>query len=383
MIFDFLGVVFWVSLLLVAASYFLYPLFVFVLGKVVRVSVKKLNIEPKVSVVISAYNEGKDIREKLLNTLSLDYPAEKIEILVGSDGSQDDTAAFVKEFSDRGVRFFDFKENRGKTSVQNDLVDAASHDILIFTDAASFLPPEAVRKLVANFADPTVGCVAGKMRFVDTDKNITTQSQGIYWRYEVKVRELESALGSLIGVDGPLYAVRRENYVHLAPNIISDLMTPLLVLGQGKRVVLEPEAFVDEEPKEKTDQEFSTRRRITLRGMVGVFSHSRLLNPFQYPLVSFQILFHKVVRWNVGALVVLNFLCCVFLASDHGFFQIFLMAYGAFGLLALLGWFASLMGFSVRGLSIPYYFLLVNLAASWGVWDFLRGQQAVTWKTVR
>ncbi len=374
---------FWVTLGLVAASYFFYPALVFILGRINHFTVHKDDIEPGVSVVISAFNEGKDIQAKLQNTLALDYPRDKIEILVGSDGSQDETATFVREFESEGIRFFEFKENRGKTAVQNDLVQAASHDLLIFTDAASFLPENALKKMVPNFADPRVGCVAGKMRFIDTDRNLTTRSQGIYWRYEVKVRELESAMGSLVGVDGPLYAVRRENYVPLAPNIISDLMTPLLVLGQRRKVVLEPEAFVDEEPKEKSDEEFSTRRRITLRGMVGVFSHARLLDPFQYPLLSFQILFHKVVRWNVGLLVLINFLATLILARFTSFYQLVLMCYGAFGILALLGWLAASRGFSIKGLSIPYYFFLVNLAAGMGVLDYLQGKQAVTWKTVR
>lgn len=364
-------------------SYFLYPLFVFFLGKVARISVQKDEITPHVSIIISAFNEGKDIKKKLSNTLALDYPREKIEILIGSDGSTDDTAAMVKAYPASGIRFFDFKENRGKTSVQNDLVAKASHDILLFTDAASFLPKDALKKMVRNFADERVGCVAGKMRFIDTDKNITTQSQGIYWRYEVKVRELESALGSLIGVDGPLYAIKKPNYVPLAPNIISDLMSPLLVLGQGKKVVLESEAFVDEEPKEKSGQEFETRRRITLRGMVGVFAHARLLNPLKDPLVALQILFHKVIRWAVGLLVFVNVIACLGLAMRSTLFQYIIISYIAFFFAALLGWMAAGRNIKLKILSIPYYFCLVNLAASMGIIDFLRGKQAVTWKTVR
>ena len=383
MLSDLLLIVYCVTFFLCFGSYFLYPLVVFALGRIAGISVQRAEITPPVSIIISAYNEGKDIRKKLSNTLAQDYPSEKVEILIGSDGSTDDTAAEVKAYPASGIRFFDFQENRGKTSVQNDLVAKASHDILIFTDAASFLPKDALKKMVRNFADERVGCVAGKMRFVDTDKNITTQSQGIYWRYEVKVRELESALGSLIGVDGPLYAVKRPCYVPLAPNIISDLMTPLLVLGQGKMAVLESEAFVDEEPKEKSGQEFNTRRRITLRGMVGVFSHATLLNPLRHPLLALQILFHKVIRWGVGLLVFINLLACLGLAAGSTFFQYILVSYGIFFCAAILGWLAAGRDIKVRALSIPYYFCLVNLAASLGLIDFLRGKQAITWKTLR
>lgn len=376
-------IIYSVTFVLCLGSYFLYPLGIFLFGKIAHFSVQQSDILPPVSVIISAYNEGRDIEKKLDNTLALDYPREKVEILVGSDGSTDDTAKVIEKYPEPGIRFFKFQENRGKTSVQNDLVEKASHDILIFTDAASFLPKDALQKMVRNFADKRVGCVAGKMRFIDVDKNITTQSQGLYWRYEVKVRDLESSLGSLVGVDGPLYAVRKECYVPLAPNIISDLMTPLLVLGKGKKVILEPEAFVDEEPKEKSGQEFDTRRRITLRGMVGIFSHSELLNPVRHPLLSVQILFHKVIRWAVGLLVFINVLSCLGLALYSQVFQWILVGYGVFFISAILGGLAAGRGIKVKALSVPYYFCLVNMAASLGIIDFFRGKQAITWKTVR
>lgn len=387
MFFYFLFTVFCLTFLLCFGSYFLYPVAICIIGKVRPFSVRKNDITPHVSIIISAYNEGKDIKDKIDNTLALDYPPDKREILIGSDGSSDDTALIVRRMIKicpaAGIKFFDFQQNRGKTSVQNDLVAKAAHDILIFTDAASFLPGDALKKMVRSFADEQVGCVAGKMRFIDTDKNITTRSQGIYWRYEVKVRELESALGSLVGVDGPLYAVRKSNYVPLAGNIISDLMTPLLVLGQGKKVILEQEAFVDEEPKEKSDQEFSTRRRITLRGMVGVFSHASLLNPLRHPLLSLQILFHKIIRWSVGLLVLVHIAACMVLAFYSNVFQYILVGYGVFFAAAALGWLAASRGVNIKLLSVPYYFCLVNLAASMGIIDFLRGRQAITWKTVR
>ncbi len=272
--------------------------------------------------------------------------------------------------------------NRGKTAVQNDLVQLSEAEILLFTDAASFLPTNALRKIVRNFADDRVGCVAGRMRFVDTDTNLTTESQGLYWRYEVKIRELESCIGHLIGVDGPLYAVRRQNYIPLECNMISDLITPLLVLEQGKKVILEPDAVVKVEPTEHTGHEFNTRRRITLRGLTGIFYHSRLLNPFKHPALSFQIFFHKMLRWFVGPLVAINFLACLVL-SELWFFKLFLLLYALFIVASLLGWFLEKHEIKVRALTIPYYFSLVNFAAAIGILDFLRNKQAISWKPVR
>ena len=194
-------------------------------------------------------------------------------------------------------------------------MSAAKHDILVFTDAASFLRKDSLRNLVKPFSDNRVGAVAGCMAFVDEAHNLTTQSQGLYWKYEMKLRELESAVGRLVGVDGPLYAVRHESYVPLESHIISDLMTPLLVLKQGKRVVLEKDAVVFEAPTTKSVQELKTRRRITLRGLIGLFSEAKLLSPLHFPLLSQQVFFHKLLRWFVGPLVLLNLTICLALSG--------------------------------------------------------------------
>ena len=378
------AILFFSSFCLCAATYFIYPVVIGMIGSIAGVNIRSKDITPFISVIISAYNEEKHIADKIRNTLALDYPPDQLEILIGSDGSTDGTAGIVKKFSDRRIRFFDFSENRGKTSVQNDLVAKSSGNILVFTDAASFLPMNALRKLVRNFADTRVGCVAGRLVFVSQGLNITTQSQGLYWRYEVKIREMESRLGRLIGVDGPLYAVKKEYYIPLRPNIISDLMTPLLVLEQGKKAVLEPEALVEEEPTVKGSQEFNTRRRIVLRGMVGIFSHPEVINPFRHPLLSLQVFFHKIIRWFVGPLVIINTGACVgMLFCGSGLATALFPIYILFFVSAALGWWCDRTGKKVKLLTVPYYFCLVNWAATCGIMDFLRKKQAVTWKTVR
>lgn len=325
----FLLAIYFLTIFLCLSSYVFYPIAVWGVGNIFPFKVKKNDIISKVSIIISAYNEAKNIEQKIINTLSLKYPKKNIEILIGSDGSTDNTSNIVEKYNNQGIHFVDFKINRGKTAVQNDLVNMAKGEILIFTDAASFLHFDAVKKIVRNFADDRVGCVAGRMHFIDTESNLTTQSQGLYWRYEVKIRELESSTGNLIGVDGPLYAVRRQSYIPLEHNMISDLLTPLLVLEQGKKVVLEPGAVVNETPTVHTVQEFNTRRRIVLRGLVGIFSHKRLLNPLNHPILSFQIFLHKVLRWFVGPLVIINFLACLAL-SGLWFFKLFLLLYALF-----------------------------------------------------
>ena len=380
--FIFLAGIYGLTLLLCFSTYFFYPFALWVLSVLFPLKPLRREIPSRVSILISAYNEGKDIERKVLNTLELDFPREGLEILVGSDGSTDSTAAIVRNYAGSGVRLLDFETNCGKTAVQNDLVERSTGEILIFTDAASFLRPDAVMKLVRNFSDQRIGCVAGCLQFVDTDSNITTQSQGLYWRYESAIRKLESRLGSLIGLDGPLYAVRRKCYVPLFPNIISDLITPLLVLAGGYKVVWEPEAIVKELPTGKAEQEFATRRRIALRGLVALSAHFDLLNPLKNPLLATQILFHKLLRWFVGPLVLLNGLACFFLVGSRPFAWIF-TAYLAFGIAAAAGWVLDRQGMKNRWLTVPYYFILVNLAATAGIVDFFRNKQAISWEPVR
>ena len=375
-------IIYLLTIFLCLSSYAFYPIVIWAIGRITPLKFRRADINPYISIIIPAYNEEKSIERKILNTMALEYPKDKVEIFVGSDGSNDESATLVKKFANRGVQLLDFKANRGKTAVQNDLVRRSKGEILIFTDAASFLQRDAIKEIVKSFVDERVGCVAGRMRFVDTDPSLTTQSQSLYWRYELKIRELESNLGSLIGVDGPLYAVRRDSYVPLENNIISDLLTPLLVLEQGKKVVLEPNAIVDENPTLKTGEEFATRRRITLRGLVGLSAYIELLNPFKHPMLAFQIFFHKILRWFVGPLVILNVLACCAL-SGHWLFKYILVVYIFFFLAATLGWGADKLKIKAKILTVPYYFSLVNLAATMGIIDFLRKKQAIAWKPVR
>jgi cellulose synthase/poly-beta-1,6-N-acetylglucosamine synthase-like glycosyltransferase len=380
--FNLFLIIYLLTFLLCLASYAFYPVIIWIIGKIKPFIVQKAEIFPSISILIPAYNEANSIEKKLKNTFALEYPDDKIEILIGSDGSTDETVTIAAQYSNEKLKIIDFKENRGKTAVQNDLVNSSKGEILAFTDAASFLMEDALRMIVRNFADLRVGCVAGRMRFSDTDANITAESQGIYWKYESRIRELESKIGNLIGVDGPLYAVRRDCYAPLEPHIISDLLTPLLVLEKGKKVVWEPHAVVREDPTQKAGQEFNTRRRITLRGLTGLAAHARLLNPFKYPILAVQIIFHKVLRWFVGPIVVLNILACLVLAGNW-LFKTILILYLLFFLSAGLGWYSERTGIKSRMLTVPYYFSLVNLAATMGIFDFLRKKQAVSWKPVR
>lgn len=373
-------IIFWSCFTLIGYVYCLYPLFIHVVSRLSNRSYTKGDIEPTVSIIIAAFNEEQHIVRKIENTLQLDYPRDKLELIVGSDGSTDRTNDMVKSYANQGVRLMAFAENRGKTMVQNDCVLKASHDIIVFMDAASFCEQDCVRKLVSVFADSRVGAVAGRVVFIQDKDTMTTESQGIYWRYEQFLKRAESSLGSLVGVDGPLYAIRRELYTQLDADMMSDFITPLLIVKGGHAVVYEPDAVTYEEATKKSRDEFMTRSRIVIRGFTALARYPELLNLRKHPVFAWQILSHKVLRWLAGPFFLAMTGCSAFLATR------FLYAVSLFGSLVLV--LLAYLGFRTQGhprkfFAIPYYFVLVNLAAMQGAINFMRGKRVISWKPVR
>jgi cellulose synthase/poly-beta-1,6-N-acetylglucosamine synthase-like glycosyltransferase len=360
--------------------YFLYPICIHLLALLRDKRFLKDDHQPAVTIIITAYNEEKNIARKLVNTLDLDYPRDKMEIIVGSDGSTDDTNNIVRKYATQGVRLMDFPENRGKTMVQNDCVRQAAHEIIIFMDAASLCTQGAVEKLVANLADERVGAVAGRIEFVQSIQNLTTQSQGLYWRYEQNLKRAESRLGSLVGVDGPLYAIRKRCYVELEADIISDLITPLLVIRDGSAVVYEPDAVTYEEATLRSVDEKCTRERIVTRGLTGLLRYPELFDITVRPLLAWQIISHKILRWLVGFYFSGMFISALFLIADV-FYMIVLCLLGLFFYLSFKGFRSESKTTPVY--AIPYYFILINWSAMLGVIKFLCGKRIVTWKPVR
>ena len=380
MILSTLESIFWVSFLLLGYVYVFYPFLIDLLSRLFDRKYVSKEIQPPVSIIITAYNEEKHIGRKIDNTLALDYPKERMEIIVGSDGSTDKTCEIARSYESQGVKLLAFPENRGKTMVQNDCARAARFDIIVFMDASSLCEPGSLRNLVAPFADARVGCVAGKVAFVQSRENLTTESQGIYWKYEQVLKRAESRLGSLVGVDGPLYAIRKERYVELRRDIISDLITPLLVIRDGYAVVYEPGAITYEEATIRPGDELSTRRRIVARGLLALLRYPELFNPWKRPMLAFQIVSHKILRWFAGLYFILMLISSVLL-SPRFFYLLTGAAMVVFLMLAWKG--LKSQDYPRRVFAVPYYFALVNWAALLGILDYLRGKRVISWKPVR
>jgi cellulose synthase/poly-beta-1,6-N-acetylglucosamine synthase-like glycosyltransferase len=378
----------WALAGLVSYAYAGYPL---VLAAVACVRPRRIRfraIQPSVTVIVAAFNEEGAIARKLEMLLALDYPAESRQILVASDCSTDRTDDIVRGFAARGVELVALAARGGKTAAQNRAVLQARGDILLFTDATTELAPDAIRKLVEPFADPSVGCAGAHLEYRSAVGTAVGRGGGLYWRYEKLVKQLESRANSLVGVSGCLYAVWRRLYVPIAPDLISDLVIALDIFSRGHVSIYVARAVAFERTNESADREFAMRSRVVVRSINAMVQRAPLLNPFRAGFFALQLWSHKVLRYLVPELLIAVFLLSAWLALEPGARARF---YQGFALLQLATYVAvpiAYLGcrrFNVRTgvLSAPFYFILANAAALWGLISYLRGQRAVTWTTVR
>jgi cellulose synthase/poly-beta-1,6-N-acetylglucosamine synthase-like glycosyltransferase len=361
--------------------YFGYPFIVALLSYIRPKKVKKSFIEPTVSIVISAYNEEANIYEKIQNALDLDYPKDKIEIIVASDASTDRTDEIAKSFEAEGVVLLRQTARKGKTAAQNAAVTRAKGDIIMFSDANNFIDKNAIRKIVQNFADPEVGCVQGVMQWVSDEDSLTGSGGELFWDYETRLKRSESQLGSLIGVSGFLYAVRKDKYRPLPEDSLSDFLIALEIYRRGYRTVLEPEAVAREKIYERTGAEFRVRVRTSLRAFRVMAKASWAINPFRYPKLAWQLISHKVLRYAVP-LFMFFFLLSSILSSGV-LYRVSLFGQIIFYGLAIVGYHFRTKSNKNRLLYIPFYFCLVNFASLVAIIEVMRGKKYVTWETIR
>ena len=375
--------IFWIALGLLCYVHFGYPLILIALRRFIPKAVKRSEVCPTVEFLIGAYNEEAVIRQKLENCLALDYPRDRLRIIVASDASTDGTDAIVREFEDRGVQLIASPRRRGKAANFREIVPGLKGEIVLFSDAGSLYGADTMKKIMRNFADPEVGCVGGRIRYRNPDATSVSQGEGLYWNYEVFLRKTESAIGSSMVLSGAVYAIRRELYRPVPDDLPDDFLCPLHVLDQGKRVLYETDTVIWETMATSARGELLTKVRIITRNFAALLTMKHLLNPFRSPLVSLQLLSHRLLRWFVLPLAALMLLASVLLAH-RPFYLLALVGQLLFYGLAGVGWLMDLGGKRSRVAFLPYYFVLVNLAAAWGTWNCLsnRGRGAGVWEPV-
>ena len=374
--------VFWTAVGLVMFTYFGYSISILVLSRVIRRPPLRGDAMPFVTFLITAYNEQRNIAAKLEQTLGLDYPTDRLEILVASDGSTDQTDEIVRQFAPRGVRLVRVEGRVGKTETQNQAVKQARGEIIIFSDATTRYEGSAVRKIVRNYADPEVGAVSGRYEYFNPTGAAIGLGSILFWKYENLIKRLQTDIRTITGCCGCIYSLRKAAYVPLPADIISDLCEPLKVLEQGYRIVFEPEAIAYEETTERTREEFKMRVRVVTRGMRGLLFVRHLFNPVRYPFVSFQLFSHKVLRWLVPIFMLVALGANSFLL-DHTLYRVTILLQATLIGLALLGWLAERLRLRVPLVGIPLYFATVNAAAVVAMYRIWQGHKAVTWETVR
>ncbi|MEQ1800523.1 MAG: glycosyltransferase family 2 protein [Gammaproteobacteria bacterium] len=375
---------FWIGLGLLAWVYAGYPLLLWLLRLAgARRPIQPARIEPRVTLIISAYNERQVIGAKLENCRRLDYPLDRFEVIVVSDASDDGTDEAVIA-AGPPARLLRMEARGGKTVGLNAALRAAQGDIVIFSDANAMYERDALRMLVQNFADPRVGAVTGESRYEIGTDDASTESEGTYWSYEIWIKGLESSLGSVVGGDGAIYAIRRGLYRDLAPGDLSDFVNPLQIVAQGYRNVYEPAAISWEGGAEGYGAEFRRKVRIVNRAWRATFKMRALLNPFRYGFFALQYLSHKVLRWLVPWLMLLVFGTNILIATLSPLFALIMVGQLLLYSLALLGWLlAGRVGLLGRVTSIPYYFCLVNLASLVALVEVFGGKEYRTWSSSR
>lgn len=376
-------IIFILSLIALFYTYIGYPIFVYLVSLIRPLQVKRAEIEPTITILITAYNEEKDIRGKLENTLKIEYPREKLEILVASDGSTDKTDEIVREFTDQGVKLFRQEGRVGKTITQNNAVLQSSGEIIIFSDATTMYQQNVLREILPSFSDETIGCVAGKLIYVD--KNDTTIGQGAksYWNYETFLKEAESRACSLIGVSGCLYAVRRNAYKPMYAEACSDFLIATVIYEQGLRTVYEPNAICTEETNSKSDKEMKMRVRVISQTFNDLWINRKMMNPFFSGFYAIELLSHKFLRYAVPFFLILLFMSNAYLSINSLIFQLIFLLQIGFYSMALVAWFVERNGIRLGALAIPLYFSLANLASLIGFYKFLRGEKLAAWEPIR
>ena len=380
---TYVEIIFWTAVVAIVYTYAGYPLLLILISRFRGKPVLRSELTPTVSVIIAAYNEERDLATKLENTLALDYPRSKLDIIVTSDCSTDRTDEIVRSFAPRGVKLHRQAERLGKTAAQNAAAEKATGEVLLFSDATTHYRPDVLRLLVRSFADASVGCVTGNVVYAhDADSSVSHGTRS-YWNYEFLLKKHESAITSLIGVCGCMYAVRKSAYIPLYHEACSDFLVAMTMVRQGLRAVYEPEAVCVEEPNAKANKELAVRVRIITQTLADLWRNRDVLNPFRKGFYAVQLLSHKVMRYLVPLFLIVLLISSGLLAFKNLFYAVIFMTQIGLYLAAAASAVMVRLGINSRVLALPQYFVITNLACLIALFKLLRGERYIKWEPVR
>lgn len=338
--------------------------------------------EPEVTLLIAAYNEKDFIPEKVQNCYELEYPKDKLNIVFVTDGSTDGTPDLLKTYDRITVLHKDGRA--GKIGAINRAMEYIKSPVVVFSDANTMFNKEAIRKIANHYQDPKIGAVSGEKRINKQQKDAASSAgEGMYWRYESYIKKLDSDLHSIVGAAGEIFSVRTALFETVEPDtILDDFIISLRIAQRGYRVRYEPKANALENASSSISDELKRKTRICAGGFQSIFRLKDLLNPFKYPILSFQYVSHRVLRWafNPFALVWLIPINYVLMIQIGGIYTLSFLAQMAFYMAALLGWYFENKKIRYKLLFTPFYFSMMNYSAILGLFRFLRGKQSVLWE---
>ncbi|HSN50360.1 MAG TPA: glycosyltransferase family 2 protein [Bacteroidales bacterium] len=339
--------------------------------------------QPEVTLMIAAFNERDFVDLKMKNTLDLDYPAEKLSIIWVTDGSDDGTPDLLQKY--KNVMVYHLPERNGKIGAMNRGIRFVNTPIVIFSDANTMISRESVRRMVALFSDPKVGCVSGEKRIIDREKDgAAGAGEGLYWKYESTLKKWDAELYSVAGAAGELFAIRSNLYIEMEKDtLLDDFMISLRVAQQGYTIQYDPEAYAIESASADIKEELKRKVRISAGGIQSMIRLRSLLNIFRYGTLSFQYISHRVLRWSLAPLSLLLLIpfgaLLAFRETTVGLYNILFIFQIIFYMAAMLGWYFENQSIRIKLLFVPYYFFIMNLSVFLGLRRFLKGSQSVNW----
>lgn len=389
-------ITFWGLLFIVFYAYLGYGILLFILVRIKRLMnpVKKNydpDYEPEVTLFVAAYNEKDYVDAKVENSFSLEYPQEKVRQVWVTDGSDDGTPDILKKYKDQGVEVYHEDKRGGKIGAMNRGMQFVKSPITIFSDGNTMLGKESIQRIVRLFANPKVGCVSGEKRIFSKEKDSAVGTEGIYWKYESKLKKWDAELYSVVGAAGELFAVRTEMFEPVEKDtLLDDFIISLRIAMRGHTIQYDPEAYAIESASANVKEELKRKVRIAAGGIQSIIRLKPLLNIFKYGLLSFQYISHRVLRWTLAPWSLpFIFLLNLWIAWQAGFtnitnlYVILFYAEVLFYALALTGWYLENRQISQKIFFVPYYFFVMNYAVFAGIRRFFKGQQSVNWERAK
>jgi biofilm PGA synthesis N-glycosyltransferase PgaC len=379
----------WLSLFIVVYTFVGYGILLYIIIRVkrkVKGKPKEMPVDmdalPTCTLVVAAYNEESFITEKIADTLKLNYPQGKLKLLFVTDGSTDKTPDIIAQYPQ--IQLLHRPERAGKIAAVHRAMESVDTEITVFTDANTFLNPDAIINICRHYADKTVGAVAGEKRVhMEANADASSAGEGFYWKYESALKKWDSELYSVVGAAGELFSVRTDLYKPVyADTILDDFMISMLIAIQGYRIIYEPKAYATETASANVTEELKRKVRIAAGGIQSILRLKQLLNPFA-SILNFQYVSHRVLRWTVTPFcLILAFILNAIIASQPGeaFYQLLFVAQVMFYLMAFLGWLMEKRELRIKVLFIPYYFCVMNYAVLAGIIRYFKKTQSAAWE---